>query len=241
MSSKLHFMPRTGFYEYIHIANPKGLTAPDTSGLISYVNGKGSADASHATLAVSVPVNSSYVFKPLVHTIIGGNNVSVNTDGGYVTISADVSGGTNPSTNNSSVTYFLGTIDSSAKLDASGACYIYTQAAFADFTNRYVEVHMYNGAGKLVTPDNGFEFWNGGQAIKVGFGSKSEFVRVSENTEKMYVHIAVADAYVANVSTGHPAVVADLGEAAQVENGEKGNLSPVDRSKSGILDSETAG
>lgn len=195
---KLHLMPRTGFYEYIHIMNPVSDT-PDASGLIGYIGD--SKTASNSTLTVSVPGSGAgeYGFKPLVHTIERStSNVTITQDNGYVTIGVTGDGSTG-----SGDTHFLGVINSSASLDSNGACWVNTDAMFADYTFRHVEVHVFNGAGEKVDPD--ISFFNGGQAVKVAFKSKEDYAQAcSAGSTKMYVHIEVAPAYAATVQAVAP-------------------------------------
>ena len=193
---KLHLGPRTAFYADIHFANPVGDTVADASGLVVYMT----ADkASISTLQVSVPSGNSYAFKSLVHTITTPQNsgLTVSQEGGIVTIDGSASGG------GSGDTHFLGVINSSANLDANGACWVNTEAMFTDYTYRHVEVHVFNGAGEKVEPT--ISFFNGGQAVKVDFESKAKYVELcSTGSTKMYVHIEVAPAYVATVTSSVP-------------------------------------
>lgn len=195
--SKLHLGPRTAFYADIHFVNSVGDAAADASGLVVYMTPDKTASAS--TLQVSVPSDDSYVFKSLVHTITTPQNsgLTVSQEGGIVTIDGSANGGGNGDT------HFLGVIDSSANLDTNGACWVNTEAMFADYTYRHVEVHVFNGAGEKVEPT--ISFFNGGQAVKVDFKSKDEYVQMcSAGSTKIYVHIEVAPAYVATVTSSAP-------------------------------------
>lgn len=196
---KLHLAPRTGFYADIHFANPIS-GAADASGLVGYKNG--TKNAGNSTLVVSVRSGSLFTFKPLVHTISAaqGSGISVSQEEGIVTLDASVNGGGGGTGD----THFLGVIDSSANLDANGVCWVNTDAMFADYTYRHVEVHVFNGAGEKVEPT--ISFFNGGQAVKVDFGSKAEYVEMCSprSSTKMYVHIEVAPTYVATVTSSAP-------------------------------------
>lgn len=196
--SKLHFAPRTGFYADIHFANSVSDEA-DASGLVGYKDG--SKNAGNSTLAVSVHSGGLYTFKPLVHTISAaqGSGIAVSQEDGIVTLDASVNGGSGTGD-----THFIGVIDSSANLDDNGACWVNTDAMFADYTYRHVEVHVFNGEGEKVVPT--ISFFNGGQAVKVDFRSKDEYVRMcSDRSTKMYVHIEVAPAYTATITKTAPA------------------------------------
>lgn len=197
---KLHLAPRTGFYADIHFVNPVAGVA-DASGLVGYKNG--SKNAGNSTLAVSVRSGSLFTFKPLVHTISAaqGSGISVSQEEGIVTLDASVNGG-----GGTGDTHFIGVINSSTNLDDNGACWVDTDAMFADYTYRHVEVHVFNGAGEKVEPT--ISFFNGGQAVKVDFGSKAEYVQMcSTGSTKMYVHIEVAPAYTATITKTEPTAV----------------------------------
>lgn len=228
---KLHLMPRTGFYEYIHIMNPISGT-PDTSGLIGYMSD--SKTAENSTLTVSVPDSGTgeYDFKPLVHTIERAtSNVTITQNNGLVTIGVTGDGSTG-----SGDTHFLGVINSSANLDSNGACWVNTDAMFADYTFRHVEVHVFNGAGEKVNPD--ISFFNGGQAVKVDFKSKEDYEQAcSAGSTKMYVHIEVAPTYAVTVQAVAPIpkdnISSDVSAYAYEEE-QRSNLNIAVRSSSDI-------
>lgn len=194
--SKLHLASRTGFYADIHFVNPISDVA-DASGLVGYKNG---SNAGNSTLAVSVSSGDLFTFKPLVHTISAaeGSGIKVSQEDGIVTLAASVNGGSGPGD-----THFIGVINSAADLNDAGECWVNTAAMFTDYTYRHVEVHVFNSAGEKVTPT--ISFFNGGQAVKVGFGSKEGYVKMCSITgTKMYVHIEVASACSATITSTAP-------------------------------------
>lgn len=213
---KLHLVPRTGFYADIHFVNPVA-GAADASGLVGYK--AGNKNAGNSTLTVSVPSGSnSYAFKSLVHTISAaqGSSITVSQEDGIVTLDASINSG-----GGTGDTHFIGVINSSSNLDANGACWVNTEAMFTDYTYRHVEVHVFNGAGEKVEPT--ISFFNGGQAVKVDFESKAKYVELcSTGSTKMYVHIEVAPAYVATVTSSAPnaQIFVDDAEAEAYEKGQ---------------------